>query len=304
MEQKLPSIITKAIETIDGFDKVYKLLHQHTILQGKSQSTFENYIRRITRISLHFNKLPEYISDDEINEYLTALALSSQSPSRSSFKHMVYGLRYYFRHMGLNQRVVKLPSLKKEIKLPVILNRSELIELFKAPTMLKHRVLLALAYSAGLRSQEIANLRLSDIDYERKTIHIVQSKFKKDRIVPLSKLMSKGLKRYISVENPVTWLFNGKDAGSKYSTNGLSWVMRIALKKTNISKQVNMHSLRHSYATHLLEDGINIVIIKELLGHVHISTTMIYLHVAQIPYKPPHSPFDKLYMKQDESAKI
>jgi integrase len=206
--------------------------------------------------------------------------------------------------MGLNQRVVKLPSLKKEIKLPVILNRSELIELFKAPTMLKHRVLLALAYSAGLRSQEIANLRLSDIDYERKTIHIVQSKFKKDRIVPLSELMSKGLKRYISVENPVTWLFNGKDAGSKYSTNGLSWVMRIALKKTNISKQVNMHSLRHSYATHLLEDGINIVIIKELLGHVHISTTMNYLHVAQIPYKPPHSPFDKLYMKQDESAKI
>jgi site-specific recombinase XerD len=304
MEQKLPSIITKAIETIDGFDKVYKLLHQHTTLQGKSQSTFENYIRRITRISLHFNKLPEYISDDEINEYLTALALSSQSPSRSSFKHMVYGLRYYFRHMGLNQRVVKLPSLKKEIKLPVILNRSELIELFKAPTMLKHRVLLALAYSAGLRSQEIANLRLSDIDYERKTIHIVQSKFKKDRIVPLSELMSKGLKRYISVENPVTWLFNGKDAGSKYSTNGLSWVMRIALKKTNISKQVNMHSLRHSYATHLLEDGINIVIIKELLGHVHISTTMIYLHVAQIPYKPPHSPFDKLYIKQDESAKI
>lgn len=298
MRKKIPGIIEKAIRTIDGFEKVYKVLHQNTILQGKSQSTFENYIRRITRISLHFNKLPEQISDDEINEYLTAMALSSKSPSRSSFKHMVYGLRYYFRHMGLNQRVVNLPSLKKETRLPVILNRSELRELFKASTLLKHRVLLALVYSAGLRSQEVANLKLSDIDYERKTIHIRQSKFKKDRVVPLSDLMAKGLKKYISVENPVTWLFNGKDPSSKYSTNGLSWVMRLALKKTGISKQVNMHSLRHSYATHLLEDGINIVIIKQLLGHVQISTTMIYLHVAQIPYKPPHSPLDKLYANQ------
>ncbi len=295
MDKNLPTIIQQAIQSIVSFDKVYKVLRQNTILQGKSESTFENYIRRIARISLHFNRLPEYISDDEINEYLTALALSSKSPSRSSFKHMVYGLRYYFRHMGLNQRVVNLPSLTKETKLPVILNRSELRELFKTPTLLKHRVLLSLTYSAGLRSQEVANLKLSDIDYERKTIHIRQSKYKKDRIVPLSDLMSKGLKKYISVENPVIWLFNGKNAGSKYSTNGLSWVMRLAIKKTGISKQVNMHSLRHSYATHLLEDGINILTIKELLGHVQISTTMIYLHVAQIPYKSPHSPFDKLY---------
>jgi CRISPR/Cas system CSM-associated protein Csm5 (group 7 of RAMP superfamily) len=85
MRKKIPSIIEKAIRTIDGFEKVYKVLHQNTILQGKSQSTFENYIRRITRISLHFNKLPEQISDDEINDYLTAMALSSKSPSRSSF---------------------------------------------------------------------------------------------------------------------------------------------------------------------------------------------------------------------------
>jgi integrase/recombinase XerD len=294
MQQKLPSIIANAIQTIDGFEQVYKVLHQNTILQGKSQSTFENYIRRITRISLHFNKLPEHITDDEINEYLTAMALYSKSPSRSSFKHMVYGLRYYFRHMRMNQRVVNLPSLKKETKLPVILNKSELRELFKAPTLLKHRIILSLTYSAGLRSQEVANLKLSDIDYERKTIHIRQSKFKKDRVVSLSDLMTKGLKKYISVDNPVTWLFNGRDAGKKYSTNGLGWVMRLALKQTGISKQVNMHSLRHSYATHLLEQGVNIVIIKELLGHVQISTTMIYLHVAQIP----HSPLDKLYAKQ------
>ncbi len=211
---------------------------------------------------------------------------------------MVYGLRYYFRHIGLNKRAIALPSLKNDSKLPIILNRSELKELFKTPSLLKHRIVLTLAYSAGLRSQEIINLRISDIDFERKTIHIRQSKYKKDRIVPLSDFMAKGLKKYLSIENPDTWLFNGKELNGQYSRNGLSWIMREALKKTHIQKQVNFHSLRHSYATHLLEDGINILIIKQLLGHATIATTMIYLHVALLPHTPPHSPLDTLYAKR------
>lgn len=298
MQRNEPTLVQKAIDTVDGFDRVYKMLHQQTVLRGQSKSTLSNYIRRIALISLHFNQLPENIPDDEINEYLTALALDAKSPSRSSFKHAVYGLRYYYRHLGLNKRAIDLPSLKKETKLPVILNRSELKELFKAPGLLKHRIVLTLIYSAGLRSQEAINLKLADIDFERMTIHIRQSKYKKDRIVPLSGYMARGLKKYISVEHPHIWLFNGKEADGRYSAKGLSWVMRECLKKTNIKKKVNLHSLRHSYATHLLEDGINIVIIKELLGHSHISTTMIYLHVAQLPHTPPHSPLDTLYGKQ------
>ena len=298
MKRNEPTLVQKAIDTIEGFDSVYKTLHQQTVLRGQSKSTLNNYIRRIAIISLHFNRLPELISDDEINEYLTALALSSKSPSRSSFKHAVYGLRYYYRHLGLKNRAVDLPSLKNEFKLPVILNRSELKELFKAPGLLKHRIILALAYSGGLRSQELTNMKISDIDFERKTIHIRQSKYKKDRMVPLSDYIAKGLKKYLSAEHPDTWLFNGKEADGRYSATGLSWVMREALKKTTIKKRVNLHSLRHSYATHLLEQGVNIIIIKALLGHSHISTTMIYLHVAQVPYKPPHSPLDKLYPNQ------
>ena len=298
MKRNEPTLVEKAIQTVDGFDRVYKTLYQQTVMRGQSKSTLSNYIRRIAIISLHFNRLPENISDDEINEYLTGIALDANSPSRSSFKHMVYGLRYYYRHLGLNKRAIDLPSLKKETKLPFILNKSELKELFKAPTLLKHRIVLTLIYSAGLRSQEVINLKLSDIDYERKTIHIRQSKYKKDRIVPLSDYMARGLKKYISVEHPHIWLFNGKEPDGRYSAKGLSWVMRECLKKTNIKKRVNLHSLRHSYATHLLEQGINIVIIKQLLGHAQISTTMIYLHVAQIPYKPPHSPLDKLYPDQ------
>ena len=248
--------------------------------KNTSQSTLENYIRRIALVCLEFNRLPEDISEEEINEYLTGLAQMAKSPSRSSFKHAVYGLRYYFRHIGLNKRAIDLPSMKKEAKLPVIFNRSELRQLFKAPTLLKHRIVLTLIYSAGLRSQEAINLKLSDIDFERKTIHIRQSKYKKDRIVPLSDYIAKGLIKYISTEHPHIWLFNGKEPDGRYSVKGLSWIIRENLKKTDIKKDVSLHSLRHSYATHLLEDGVNIVTIKELLGHAHITTTMIYLHVA------------------------
>lgn len=273
-------------------------MQQQVAIQGKSKSTLHNYSRRIAIISLYFGKLPQNITDDELNEYLTSLALDPKSPSRSSFKHMVYGLRYYFRHIGLNKRAISLPSLKKENKLPIILNRSELKQLFKAPTLLKHRIVLTLIYSAGLRGQEVINLKISDIDFERKTIHIRQSKYKKDRIVPLSDYMSKGLQTYLSVENPHIWLFNGKEPDGRYSVKGLSWVMRETLKKTKITKDVNLHSLRHSYATHLLEDGLNIVTVKELLGHAEITTTMIYLHVAQCQIIKAHSPLDTLYAEQ------
>jgi len=289
------TILERAMQTVEGFDKVYHKMQQQTILGGRSQSTLENYSRRIALVCLEFNRLPEDISEEEINEYLTGLAQMAKSPSRSSFKHAVYGLRYYFRHIGLNKRAIDLPSMKKEAKLPVIFNRSELRQLFKAPTLLKHRIVLTLIYSAGLRSQEAINLKLSDIDFERKTIHIRQSKYKKDRIVPLSDYIAKGLIKYISAEHPHIWLFNGKEPNGRYSVKGLSWVMRENLKKTDIKKDVSLHSLRHSYATHLLEEGVNIVTIKELLGHAHITTTMIYLHVAQITPGSAHSPLDTLY---------
>lgn len=295
MNKEFCTIVQKAITTIDGFEKVFQVIYQQSVLQGKSKSTFNNYIRRIALLSLHFQALPEQISDEDIRDYLTGLALSSESPSRSSFKHMVYGLRFYFRHIGDNKRAICLPSIKKETSLPVILNREELKELFKAPIYLKHRIVLTLIYSAGLRAREVINLKLGDIDFERKTIHIRQSKYKKDRVVPLSSYMAKGLKKYIEVEHPAIWLFNGKELDGRYSVKGLSWIMRETLKKTTIQKQVNLHSLRHSYATHLLEEGVNIVVVKNLLGHTKIETTMVYLHVAQLPHIAPHSPLDTLY---------
>ncbi len=289
------TIVERAIILVPAFQSVVKRLSEQVTLRGQSKSTLNNYIRRIALFVIHFERLPDQVSEDEANEYLVALARDPKSPSRSSFKHMVYGLRYYFRLLGMNKKAIALPALKGNTKLPVILNRAELKELFAAPTLLKQRIVLTLIYSAGLRGLEVINLKISDVDFERKTIHIRQTKYKKDRILPLSPTMAIGLKKYLGAENPHIWLFNGKQANGQYSTRGISWVMRENLKKTSIAKIVNLHSLRHSYATHLLEEGVNIVSLKELLGHAQITTTMIYLHVAQFEYVKPHSPLDTLY---------
>ena len=291
------TILERAIATVEGFDAVYKTLQQNITLRGQSPSTLHNYTRQISLVSLHFNCLPEKLTDDQLNEYLAGLAVSAKSPSRSAFKHAVFGLRYYFKVIGDLKRAIKLPSIKKDAALPVILNRSELRALFAAPKLLKHRVLLTLIYSAGLRSKEVINLKIADVDFERKTIHIRRSKYNRDRIVPLSDNMAIGLHKYLQAEHPQVWLFNGQAPESHYAAKGIAWVMREALKKTGISKEVSIHSLRHSYATHLIEDGLNIVTVKELLGHAYIETTMIYLHIAQCPLVQAHSPLDTLYPK-------
>ncbi len=301
MRHKLEqTIVNQAITLVPEFEIVVKKLNQQIILRGQSESTFNNYVRRIAICVIHFKCLPGRVTEDEINEYLVSLAQHPKSGSRSTFKHMVYGLRYYFRLMGMNKKAIALPPLKGDTKLPVILNRSELKELFAAPKLLKQRIALTLIYSAGLRGKEVINLKIADIDFERMTIFIRETKYNKYRIVPLSPTMAIGLKKYLQLENPHQWLFNGKQPDSKYSIRGLSWIMRENLKKTSIKKKVNLHSLRHTYATHLLEEGVNIVTLKELLGHSDITTTMIYLHVAQCELIKPHSPLDTLYGRYEK----
>ena len=264
-------------------------------MSNQSRSTLTNYSRKIANVCLHFKALPEQIDDEEISEYLAMLARSSKTPSRSSFKHTVYGLRFYFRLMGLPKRAIALPELKKEHKLPVVLNKEECKKLFAAPTLLKHRVVLAFIYSAGLRASELSNMKISDIDSSRMVIHVRQGKGNKDRYVPLSKNILVGLRKYFQSCKPVTYLFNGQEIGKPLSVKGLCWIMREARKKAKIQKEPTLHTLRHSYATHLLEDGLNIVLIKDLLGHQCIENTMVYMHIAKPNPQNTFSPFDTLY---------
>lgn len=269
-------------------------------LNGQSESTLANYGRSIAQMSLYFGCTPLELPDEKINDYLLLLR-DTQKPSLSYFKHTVYGLRYAFRLVGREDRAIQLPSIKRLKDLPVVLSREECRRLFRAPKLLRHRILLSLVYSAGLRISEVVKLKQADIDFDRMEIHIRQSKYHKDRYVPLSSYIATGLKKYLKACQPKEWLFNGKEYGSPLSTRGVQWLMRSSLKAAGITKKASLHTLRHSYATHLLEDGLDLYSIQKLLGHEHVSTTLVYLHVARTLPKRAHSPFDTLYQKRDAS---
>jgi site-specific recombinase XerD len=184
-------------------------------------------------------------------------------------------------------------------KLPVVLNKEEVKRLLKAPKLLRHRVLLALLYGCGLRRFELLNIKLPDIDFQRKMLHIREGKGRKDRYVPLGDHLIRGLKTYIDAERPYLWLFNGKnkagDSLQQFSETGVQWIIKESAKRAGISKHVTSHVLRHTYATHLLEMGLDIMSLKEALGHSDIRTTLLYLHIAQLGRQKTFSPLDKLY---------
>ena len=191
-----------------------------------------------------------------------------------------------------------LPSIERPQKLPVVLSCREIRQLLKTPKLLKHRLVLAMLYGCGLRCFELCSLQLKDLDFDRKMLHIRQGKGRKDRYVPLSLLQIRGLKKYISAENPITWCFTGNNKEGKtvpLSTQGVRWIVQEARRHSGIKKEITTHSLRHSYATHLLEMGLDIMSVRDLLGHADIQTTLVYLHVAQSGRQRPFSPLDRLY---------
>jgi site-specific recombinase XerD len=298
LRKKSFTLVEQACHEIRGFRNLYQELDDKVRLSGQSPSTLSNYARKLAQLSLHFGKLPHHVSEKEMNRYLASLARESKTPSLSDFKFAVYGLRYCYRLLGMSDKIVKLPKLKRGSKLPVVLNHKECRAMFNAPDLLKHRILLSLMYSAGLRAREVSRLKLSDIDSGRMMIHIRQSKYNKDRYVPLSPMILQGLRKYYYACRPVEYLFNGNEPGSPLSVRGMQWALREAVKKCKLQKGISLHTLRHSYATHLLEYGMDIVTIKELLGHERIETTMVYLHVAKPNRSNLFSPFDRLYSEK------
>jgi integrase len=150
-------------------------------------------------------------------------------------------------------------------------------------------------YASGLRSQEVRNLKWSDIDYDRKRIHIRQTKYNKDRYVPLSIKMIKGLKKYKTAYSPSVYVFNGMKHSTPLSSRGVQWAMKETLKSSGIQKEATIHTLRHSFATHLLEMGMDLDTLRHILGHAHLTTTMIYLHIPRIGKSEVFSPFDRIY---------
>lgn len=267
-------------------------------LLGRSRSTLTNYSRCLARMALHFNCNPLALDEEQVLDYLYHIKTQSRTPSSSYFKHTVYGLRFAYRAMGMQQKQVFLPKMKFPKKLPVVLSQQEVKLLLKTPDLLKHRLVLALLYGCGLRRFELCNVKIQDVDLDRKMLHIREGKGRKDRYVPLGENLSRGIKTYLEAEKPYVWLFNGKtNTGQlqQFTGAGVRWVVKEAGRKSGIKKQVTSHVLRHTYATHLLEMGLDIMTLKELLGHEDIKTTLVYLHIAQLGRGRAFNPMDKLY---------
>jgi len=240
------------------------------------------------------------LDQEQLLDYLYTIKINQKTPSESFFKHTVYGLRYAYRIFDMDKMRLQLPSIERSKKLPVVLSREEVKLLLKTPRLLKHRILLGLLYGCGLRCFELRNLQLKDIDFARKMLHVRQGKGRKDRYVPLCDMQIRGLKAYIKSEHPQHWCFNGYEKDGKVvglSSRGVQWVVKQTRKESGIEKGVTTHVLRHSYATHLLEMGLDIMSLKDLLGHSDIQTTLVYLHISQLGRQKPFSPLDKLYSK-------
>lgn len=290
------TLVQQACDTVPDFKPHYQQFLEKATLHQSSESLITNYSRCLAQVALHFNRVPHSISTGELNSYLYRLCVHD-GKSEGYFKQAVYGLRYWFKMFGLPEMSLSMPPIKKKQTLPQVLSKEECKALFKAPRSLKHRFLLAFAYSAGLRMNELRLLKICDVDTQRKQIHVRQGKGKKDRYVVLSSLIAGKLSLYLQEAKPKTYLFEGLTPGEPMGERSIQYIVNEALARTDIKKDVSMHTLRHSFATHLLEDGIDIYSIQKLLGHSHIQTTIIYLHIAQVRPQLAHSPFDSLYNK-------
>ena len=268
-------------------------------INGKSKSTLTGYTRCLAHLALHYKQSPETLSTELINDYLFHCKNLHKTPSDGFFKHTIFGLRAAYKVLGMESKRVRLPQIKRDNKLPVVLSKTEVRTLLRAPKYLKHRLMLGMLYGCGLRSYELCALRLCDVDFDRDTVLVKKQKGKLDRYVPLGKHLSRGLKRYISTESPETFLFNSQvtDDGAPrpITTTGIQWVIKENRGKVDTRKTITAHCLRHTYATHLLEAGLNIISLKELLGHARIETTLVYLHVANTGSSRKFSPLDILF---------
>lgn len=294
--------MNRACREVAGFSELLARFERNISVLGRSRKTFENYSRHLASMVLHFGCLPTELDADQVQDYLYLLQRRSQTPSQSYFKHTVYGLRFLLKTEGLEYDFLHLPSISREKKIPVVLSKQEVWAMLTHAPLLKHRVLIGLLYGCGLRCMEARGVRLRDLDFDRQMLHVVQGKGGKDRLVPLSEHLIRGLKKYIEAEKPTDYLFGGQPDGrgggdfdSRYSQKGVQWAVKETARRAGIRKVVSVHTLRHTFATHLLEDGTDILTLQKLLGHAAIETTMEYLHIAQCENLKPFSPLDTLF---------
>jgi integrase/recombinase XerD len=293
-----------------NFEQVYRisqhnmLLLQRTVehlqLKAYSASTLRTYKNEIgIFLQTLKNKKADELTTEDVRKYLH-YCIEKLQLSENTLHSRLNALKFLYEQMlGQEKFFFEIPRPKKHLQLPKVLGEEELRRLFNAPTNLKHKAILFVAYSAGLRVSEVINLRLQDIDRERQQLFIYCSKGKKDRYVRLSPMVLDVLEQYYkkSETKPTNYLFEGPEKGEPYSIRSAQQIFSNARKKAGILKTLSFHSLRHSFATHLLEKGTDVIFIKDILGHFDIRTTERYLHVRRDVLINIESPIESLYKK-------
>ncbi len=273
-------------ENIDKFETYLK--HKRY-----SESTMRIYCEAVKRFLLFINLPVKEICNGDLitfNNYLRTKGYSS------SFQNQVAsGLKLFFdRIHDTKFDPIKIERPRRESKLPNVLSKDEIQQLLSAPVNIKHRTMLILLYACGLRRSELLTLQPGDIDSKRGLIIIRQGKGRKDRIVPIPVKIIEMLRTYYRACRPAKWLFEGRVKANQYSPTSLAKVLKYSVERAGIKKPVTLHWLRHSYATHLLEQGTDLRIIQELLGHKSSKTTEIYTHVSTKNIQQIKSPFDDI----------
>jgi integrase/recombinase XerD len=270
----------------DQLNYFYKSLRA----QNFSLRTCETYIHLVSLLLGYKGKTALEISSEDITEFQYDFWVMHHY-SNSSQRQFIGALKHFLQILGSTVEVKTLTLPRKENRLPTVLSQAEVLELICVTENLKHKTLLSILYDAGLRISELINLEVKDVDLDSKRLHIRNSKGHKDRYVGLSKVVSELILNYIRDYHPNQYLFNGQDR-LQYSETSIRAVLKDSAKKAGIIKRVYPHILRHSYATHLLEQGVNLKYIQALLGHSSIRTTEIYTHVARLDSLAIKSPLD------------
>lgn len=294
------TIYLEACNKVAGFKLMGEEFIRKLVINNKAKSTHENYLRQMAKLAMHYDRTPLEIEIGELEEYLYFL-IQKDTDSMSSFKHLVYGLRKLYQLFDKEELQLSLPPIKRPEKLPVVLSKQEMKRLLKAPNKIMEKVMFALTYDSGMRIDELTNLLISDVDLDRGQIRISQSKNKKDRYITMSAHAARGVKKHITLNDPRDYLFESpKRKGMPISKTKIRQLLKEAVEKAGIRKSVCVHTLRHTYATHQLEAGQNIMMVKDALGHSDIRTTLIYLHIAQLNPIKKFGCMESLYAKSDE----
>lgn len=272
-------------------------LSNRLTLMGYSSKTVKSYLAHLRRFLYH-SELQWETSD--INQYLLFL-LEDKGCSHTYVNQAINAIKHHLKNVGVyrENELIKLQRPKREKKLPKVLSKSEVSRLFKVTDNIKHCTELMVGYSCGMRVGEVAHLKVKDIDFNRNVIYVRQGKGRKDRIVPLPSTLSDQLNRYMAHYCPLIYMFENQEKTGPISERTLQKIFNVACSHAKIKKDATFHSLRHSFATHLLESGVDLRYIQELLGHANSKTTEIYTHVSNKSIMRIVNPLDQLDMDED-----